>query len=112
MTGGGTERWRLKVTSRELGGVMIGIAHYITMPGNYDLVRGANIPFSITKHYNIEILFFSIAQSTGKSLGLCHQDFPWAQAICHCISILLSQYRYSISVYQVWNIEIKLYRIT
>ena len=39
---------------------------------------------------------WNIAWALRKSLGLWIQDFPWAQAIFHCISLLLSQYRYSI----------------
>ena len=37
---------------------------------------------------------WNIAWALWKSPGLRPQDFPWAQAIFHCISLLLSQYRY------------------
>ena len=38
---------------------------------------------------------WNIAWALGKSLGLCPWDFPWAQDIFHCISLLSSQYRFS-----------------
>ena len=55
-------------------------------------------------------ILWNIACALGKYLGLRPWDFPRAQAIFHSISLLSSQYRYSISFLKIeyWDLTLSI----